>query len=302
MIERLAAGAIALGLVLAPAGAAFAADDDGAGAGGLDIVVTVPSASPETGRTITNAQLRWGLNGEAGSGAFAGGCNFLSAGKAGDTGGARVWTAADGFYRASEGSVRVEKPDAAGEWRLASFENRCLDASGAPVSAASFTSTTGNQVVIDGGVGTFDPARGAQIRWTGSFTVVFYGGMTYWSASNPVLSLDAAGNGQLTATGSGYATSMEDMSKWEPIAPRTIVLAELRGASIADGGFAIVPEYLGVTAPPDSGQVVRSTDNAAWWGSFPSSFVQFQKITGQTGYWLTTGVNATARSPRPCCG
>ncbi len=34
------------------------------------------------------------------------------------------------------------------------------------------------------------------------------------------------------------------MSRWEPIPPRTIVLAELRGARIAADGFEIVPEYL----------------------------------------------------------
>jgi hypothetical protein len=276
------ASAVALGILALLAFPAAALADDGG-----DIIVTIPEGS--TGTEIVNAQLRWGINTESGAGAFAGGCNFLSAGKAGDSGGAREWEASDGLYRATAGKVRIEKPDIDGAYDTASFATKCLDASGAPVSVSSLTSTSGNQVVIDGGTGRLVEGAGLEIRWRGSFTVAYYGGMTYWSVTDPVLTLDEDGDGSLVGQASGYAASMSDLGTWDPIAPRSIVLAELHGVDIAAAaGFAAAPRYLGVTAT-DAGQVARTSLNADYWGAFPASFVAFQKITGQAGYWVTTG-------------
>lgn len=290
MRRAFAAGIVAAAFVAANLGAAIPV-----AASPSDVVVVVPgpSAPPEqpepTRSRVTHAQLRWGLNTEAGSGAFFGGCNFLSAGTAGDSGGARVWGAGDGLYRSNEGAVRIEKPNAAGEWGRASFETRCLDAQGRAVTTSSTSSTTGSQVVIDGGTGSVRADGGLDVRWTGSFTVAFYGGMTYWSVSDPVLTLDAGGSGRLVGTASGYGTSMEDMSRWEPIAAQSIVLAEIRGADLSGGaGFVVVPEYLGVSVTGGD-QIERRTENADHWGSFPQSFVDFQSLTGQRAYWLTSG-------------
>jgi len=268
-------------------------------AGPDDVIVTVPGPGGDPGGgdgAIVDAQLRWGLNAESGGGAFAGGCNFLSAGVAGDAGGARVWGESDGLYRAEDGRVRVEKPTAEGRWTTASWATKCQDPTGAPVSVASTASTTGNQVVIDGGTGTRRDGA-LDIRWSGSFTVVFYGGMTYWSVTDPQLILDAAGNGQLTASASGYGTSMDDMTAWSPIAAQTIVLADIRAADLSSaGGFTVTPQYLGVLSV-GSGQVARSGTNEAYWGSFPQSFVDFHRVTGQQGYWLTTGGVRDAAKP-----
>ena len=280
---RLRAAAVAaVGLVAVLALPPAATADDGG-----DIIVTIPESS--VGVEIADAQLRWGINTESGAGAFAGGCNFLSAGLAGDSGGARVWTADDPFYRAVDGAVRIEKPDVDGAFDTASFAARCLDPAGDPVSTASLTSASGNQVVIDGGTGRIVEGTGVEIRWTGSFTVAFYGGMTYWSVTDPVLTLDAQGDGRLVGDASGYASSMTDLGKWEPLPPRSIVLAELRGVDLdAAAGFVATPRYLGVTAD-DAGQVAQTSVNAGYWGAFPASFVAFQKLTGQAGYWVTTG-------------
>jgi hypothetical protein len=277
-------GASALGAAVV---ATTASDDDGSSGGQL--LVTVPDRGQGVGDAVDDAQFRWGMNAEAGAGAFAGGCNFLSAGRAGDIGGGGVvWTEQRGFYRATDGDVRIEKPTATGEYDIATFAGRCLDATGTPVTASSITSQTGNQVVIDGGTGTRSADGSLEIRWTGSFTVVFYGGMTYWSASDPVLTLDASGNGRVTAVASGFAASMEDLNAWKPLPERQIVLAEVRDVDTSGGdGFVTDPQYLGV-AVADAGQVARTADNAAFWGSFPASFVQYQKLTGQAGYWLTT--------------
>jgi len=289
---RLLAAALMVGaLALAPAAAATAvtgADDSGDGTSGGQLLVTVPERGPHEGYVIDDAQFRWGLNTESGSGAFAGGCNFLSAGVSRDMGGPIVWTDARNAYRATDGDVRIEKPLRTGEYDLATWAGRCLDANGSAVTASSLTSQTGNQVVIDGGTGVRAADGSVEIRWSGAFTVVFYGGMTYWSASDPVLSIDARGNGRVTATASGFGASMTDLGKWDTIVGRQVVLAELRGVDTSGRGFATDPLYLGVGVG-GAGQIGRTTDNAAHWGSFPASFVQFQKLTGQAGYWLTTG-------------
>lgn len=264
---------------------------DDAGEDGGQITVTVPEGGGSEGDiSIVDAQFRWGLNAESGAGAFAGGCNFLSAGRAGDVGaGGIVWTAAHDLYRASDGAVRIEKPDAGGEFRPATWADRCLDASGAPLTTASLTQTSGNHVVIDGGTGTLSTDGRLRITWKGSFTVVFYGGMTYWSVTDPVLAVDSAGNGTVTATASGYGASMEDLSRWEALPERSIVLANLSNIRTEGGsGFMTEPLYHGV-AVTDAGQAERTAENQAYWGSFPASFVQYQKLTGQAGYWLTTG-------------
>ncbi|CAN5409688.1 hypothetical protein BH09ACT1_BH09ACT1_08830 [soil metagenome] len=278
-------GALAIaGIVIGAGGPTMAADDPG-GTGQVDIGVSVPSA---TANGITNAQLRWGLNRESSSGSFFGGCNFLSAGRAADAGSGRVWTAGDGLYSASSGAVTIIKATSAGGWARASFDSRCLDPQGTPVSVNSTTVSSQTQVMIDGGTGNRTAEGGVRIAWSGSFTVAFYGGLTYWSATDPVLTLDASGNGQLTASASGYGTSMEDATKWVPLAPRTIVLAEIRGAAVNAGGFSTIPAYLGV-ASAGAGQVALTAVNARYWGSFPQSFIDFQTLTGQTGYWLSTG-------------
>jgi hypothetical protein len=241
--------------------------------------------------TITDASLSWGLSGEVGGGAFFGGCNFLSAGEAGNTGSSRLWTEADGFLKATEGNVSVTKPNAAGTQIPVTWTNKCQLPSGtANVSAASTTSLSKIQVSFANGAGTV-AADGA---WDGDFTVVFYGGLTYWTASDPELSLDANGNGQLTATASGYGTSMEDMTQWVPIADQEIVLADITGGQVSDTGFTATPDYLGVSVT--SASTPQSTTGANW-GSFPQSFVDFQQLTGQSSYWYSSGGSRDAAKP-----
>lgn len=158
---------LAAGLLFGPISARAAAEP-------VDVTVTIPEP-PGTGSVqVTNAQFRWGLNQEAGSGAFFGGCNFLSAGKAGNSNGSRLWTDADNgsLFRATDGAVRVEKP-VGSTYRELAWADRCLNAEGAPVTTTSLTGT-GVQAVIDGGTGFVDTAGGsARISWQGSFTVVF---------------------------------------------------------------------------------------------------------------------------------
>jgi len=242
---------------------------------------------------VSDATLAWGLSGEQGGGSFFGGCNFLSAGAAPNAGSSRLWTEADGFYATQAGNVTVEKPDASGTYAQPTWATKCQDPNGNAVSAGSVTSLSRNRVVISHGTGTVDPdANTATISWTGSFTSVFYGGLTYWSATDPTLTVDADGTGTLTATASGYAASMSDPTQWVAIEPVTITLANLTGVVVSATGFTVTPDYRGVAVTVDSGTpqaAYNAAVNGAYWGSFPQNFVDFQLQTGQSSYWYTSG-------------
>ncbi|MCI1787316.1 MAG: hypothetical protein LKI58_04520 [Actinomyces sp.] len=253
------------------------------------------------GTAVNNAVFRWGMNDETNSKSFYGSCNYLSAGLAGNSGSARVWSASDvgALYRASDGNVSIQKPDANGTWVQASWDTRCLDRDGNAVTLGwredGRAVNTESQVVIAGGTGTIGEDGSVDIQWTGSWTVAYYDGMTYWSVSDPKLTLDAQGDGQVTATASGFGTDMDDTSKWETLRSTTIVLADLSGVDVVEAaqshGFTQDPDYLGVTIDDAGGrneQASPTGSNKEYWGSFPQSFIDFQVLTGQSSYWYTS--------------
>ncbi|MEU1623667.1 hypothetical protein ABZ479_41105, partial [Streptomyces sp. NPDC005722] len=264
------------------------------------VVVGAGSASAAS-VSVSDASFSWGLSGEQGGGAFFGGCNFLSAGKAGNTGSSRLWTQGDGFYATRDGNVTVEKPDAAGVFGQPSWSTKCQDPNGSAVSAGSAGSLTRNRVVFEHGTGTVDTAaHTATIHWSGSFTSVFYGGLTYWSATDPTLTVGADGAGTLSATVTGYGADMNDPGKWVALPARTVTLAKLSHVALGASGFTVTPDYLGesVTVPSGTtGQPAKSASNQAYWGSFPQDFVDFQQSTGQSSYWFTSGGARDAAKP-----
>ena len=250
--------------------------------------VTAADASEQSVEDIT---LSWGLSQEAGGGAYFGGCNFLGIGVAGNTGSSRVWTEGDGFYKSTDGNVTIVKDGASGD-EAPTWGTKCLGANGSAVGTGAGSSTN-NRAVFSGGTGTVDLEAGtATVSWTGSFTSAFYGGMTYWSATDPELVIDADGTGTLTATLSGYGTSMDDMSKWEAISGRTVTMATLSDVELTADGLTVTPDYLGVTMS-DMSQTTTGTS----WGSFPQSFVDFQQLTGQTSYWYSSDGGADPKKP-----
>lgn len=295
MKRLLAAAALTGALLFAAAPVALAADDPD---GSIEVGVTIPDLGDQV-VSVGNGQLRWSLNAETGAGAYFGGCNFLMAGLPGtdgDAGGARVWTEGDGLYRATAGPVRIDRPTADGSRTTADWATRCTDRDGVTVTTGN-NRVTEQQVVMDGGVGTADPAAGtAQIRWSGSFTVVFYGGMTYWWASDPVLTVNADGTARLTATAGGYATSMTDTSQWSRLPATTVTLATMSGVRLTGQGVTARPAYRGVavSTPAGAAAQVREGDD---WGSFPQDFIDFQGRTGQAAYWYSSGGAADARKP-----
>lgn len=257
-------------------------------------VLAAAPAQAATAGAVTDAVFEWGFNKEAGGGAFFGGCNFLSAGIAGDTGASRPWTQADGFYQASAGNVSILKDGPNGTRIAPTWATKCQDGSGTAVSAGNTASATNNTVKITGGAGERAADGSLEVAWDGDFSVVFYGGMTYWTASDPKLALDAAGNGQLTATASGYGADMNDTSKWVRLDPREIVLADISGGSVTDTGVTVTPDYLGVTVTTVGTPQATGTATS---GSFPQSFIDFQNLTGQSSYWYSSGGSRDAAKP-----
>lgn len=275
--RSLAAVLLASVVLLGSAATAAVADD-------VEVTVDIPA-----GRQLSAAVLRWGLSDEAGAGAFFGGCHFLSAGAAGDSGGSRLWTAEDGLYRSSVGDVTVVRPLSSGALVEASWATRCLDPAGEELTTAT---SSGNEVVLSAGQGTVDRSTGeVSVGWQGSFTVVFYGGLTYWSATDPTLTVRPDGTGELTAAVSGFGTDRTG-GTWTRLTPRVVTLATLSGVSLGDQGFSATPEYVGRSVSVADGgaaQVARDATNAAYWGAFPQSFVDFQAETGQGSYWYASG-------------
>ena len=306
----LAAAAALAGLLALAAAPAVAADDPD---DVIPLTVTVPTLDGDGDggggdgddggpATLTDAELRWAVNTEAGSGNYVG-CNFLMAGipgTDGDTGGSRVWGAGDaGLYHGRAGDVRVLRTVGTGSGarqEQASFGTRCTTPTGEKVTLST---TTGTEVVVTGGRGTRAEDGAVEIRWTGSFSVVFYGGMTYWWASNPVLRVDADGDGTLTATAGGYAADREDVTRWRKLPATPVTLATFSGERLtgSEGGF-LQPAYCGVRVDVgDAAAQVRQDPAGSCWGSFPQSLVDFQQRTGQASYWYSSGHRDTAKPP-----
>jgi hypothetical protein len=267
----------------------------GLAVGVVGLSVGSASAAPTQ---VTDASFTWGLDATANSGAYYGGCNFLSAGEAGNNGSSTVWTQTTPTpgYAAQSGNVTIGYPNASGTLVQPTWSTKCDDLSGAALTP---TTSSGGEVVFSGGTGTFDPAANtASIQWTGSFTSVFYGGLVYWTAANPTLTVNADGTGTLTANLSGYAASMTDTSLWAPIPATTVTLANLTGVTVTSSGFTVSPNYLNVavtTAAGDSPQVQTGSE----WGSWPQDFINFQNQTNESSYWYSSGLNDQDKVPEP---
>lgn len=248
--------------------------------------ITAPAQAAE--QNIDDVTLSWGMNAETGAAAFNGSCNFLSAGKAGDTGSSRAWTAEDGFYSSKSGDVSVMVPTAAGAAKEQSWGDRCNTGEGVAVNAFSPAApkSTDNYLVWENGSGTVDPEAGtATINWDGSFTAVSYGGLFYFSASDPVLTVSADGSATLKATASGFGADQADPTAWSALPVRTVTLANLKNVEVDADGFTVTPEYTDVQLPAKFNQ----QSGSAGLGSFPLDFVEYQELVGGASYWYSSG-------------
>lgn len=267
----------------------------------------IPSATPTTTGpfTVDDAQLRWGVNDESNNAAFAPGTfNFFSAGELSDPGaggqtltnGGASWSnGKPADWSAASGEVRLEKRRTDGSYAPATFAGVSTDAAGTRLTTSGSTFSD-HQVVIDGGTGTVDPTAGtAAVSWKGTFTVLYYSGMTFYTVSDPQLVVTAT-TAQLTGTLGGYASDMVDQTKWVKVPGQQVVLADLPRDGLqlpSAGGFSATPAYLGVRydAPADGVAQVRTGSS---WGAFPTTFLQAMQRLGSGAYWYSSGGSADA--------
>lgn len=246
---------------------------------------------------IDNASLEWGVSGMQQSTNAAGTCDYFTAGQT------------DGnlqSYSSQLGDVYIVKRLADGTSQQATSATRC-DTTGS-------AGTNGQRILFTSGQGNVSDDGSATIRWTGAATVNSYGGMVPWYVQNPLLTVDASGNGTLTATVGGFASSESNSSIKEPLQPQDgVTIARFSNVKITDQGFTATPEYQGVDYHPlvdptdaSKGRTAASaiTDalksKDASWGSWPESFVDFQYRTGLSTYWHTSGGSADPlKHPEP---
>ena len=288
---------LALCLALVGGGAAWGADDPTNGP--VAVTVQVPEASsilPEDkGLSVTNAELKWGINLETRGRTYFGACNFAMAGWPGQDGNAKDATPweqrGSGLYHATAGNVSVV--DAKGV--AVPFAGRCADPAGKPLQSEPTATFTDHQIRLTKGTGKVDLATGqGQIAWQGTVTVVFYDGLVYFWLRNPVLNLSKGGTASLTATVGGYGSDRNDATKWIAFKERTVVVAQGK-AALQAAGAELRPTYKDVVLPlvKDQALGALSTNPGAW----PAGFVDFQTITGLSQYWYSTGNNHDYRKP-----
>jgi hypothetical protein len=256
---------------------------------------------PAEARTVTTAQLRWGLSNEANNRAFAPGTvNHFSAGRVADPAaggstlapGGTTWSnGRQAGWKASSGTVTIEKFDGSA-YRTATWEGLSTDSSGSPLGSPTAGSFSNHQIVFDRGVGTVDVDRGAaSIRWAGDATVLFYSGMSLFYLSDPRLEV-VEGIGTVRATLGGYGSSQTDPGAWTPLPPTDVVVADLGAVDLSlENGFTVTPKYLGI------GVAGVDQQPGPYFGSFPQSFVDFQKAVGSAAFWHSSGGAADRFKP-----
>ncbi len=237
---------------------------------------------------LTEATFEWAVSDEANTGAFNGSCNFMSAGES---------DGYQGTYTATDGDATVLKLTAANTYApISDYSTRCRDKDGVAVTAAG-TRRLGQKVRYVNGTGTADPVTGeVSIQWRGTFSNNYYGHLTPFWFKDPLLTVDANGNGRVTATVGGYRSSIDNPDVRELADPMPgVVIAELRNVSSRNTeGFVVTPIYQGVTYDSNDVPQIRIYNG---WGSWPTPFVDAMSNLGLGAYWYTTGGAADARKP-----
>lgn len=230
----------------------------GVAAAGLTLQSGAPAAAAET--DVSDATLTWGLSGYAQAG-IMGPWNVKDL-----TGDVQLL---DGSVSGGDQSTYVVDP---------------IPATSMP---ASDPQDTPNAVHFTDGTGTTDPETAAtEVSWSGSYTVNAY--PAQFNAPNeiysdPVLSLDASGDGELTmdfTLGAGQDMMGNPTPRQE--LGRLTILSFSAGSVVGTGdeSFRATPDYQGVEVEIPEGEGSQQTrtcttdgDATGWWGSWPADFV-----------------------------
>lgn len=272
-----------------------------------------PTDPPQSGAfKVTNAQFRWGMNNESNNRAYAPGTfNFFSAGAVVNPGAGGSTIQANGrwksngsgngkvAWRAKVGKVSIQKRTSGTTYKQATLAGLKTDVNGVEIPNTWGNEFTDHQVVINGGRGQVDVDKGtATISWKGTWSVVYYSGMVFYTVTDPALSV-TKNSAKVEATLGGFKSDQQNPDLWVPMKSRKVVIADLPRKQVdlkAKGGFNVTPAYTGVKVRT-SGGIPAQLTTESWWGSFPQSFVDFQSSVGSGAYWYSSGGAADRFKP-----
>ncbi|PLS29665.1 fibronectin type III domain-containing protein [Bifidobacterium parmae] len=249
--------------------------------------LVAPTAHAAESKTTSDATLTWSLNKESNWRAYAPGTfNFLSAGIVDKTSASD--SVEENEWKQSDGNVSIEKKQADGTYQAATWAGLKTTPDGKDLPAA-YSATgegSGNRVKLTKGSGTIDAANDdAEISWDGAFTVVYYSGLNQWYAKDLKLTV-TNGSGKLTATLGGWATDMNDTSKFAVLdEEKDVEIATLSNVDVKDDGTVVTPDF-NETDVDGQGTMFKS---------WPKPFLDFVSKTGSGPYWYASGGAADQR-------
>ena len=252
-----------------------------AAATGLPVSTAAQGAPVE----VSDATFAWSLNDQTNARSHNPvAINFLAAGVADPGRGGAALPASS--WQATAGNVTIQKLAADGSWQRATWAGLGTDASGASIGIHGPYS--GHRVQLSAGVGTLDAdTDSARLAWSGTFTVVYYGGNSVFTVTDPVLEV-TAGAGTVTGVLGGWSADRTDPTVWQPVAAQRVAIADLAGVDVTEAGLVTTPAYAGVSV---EGSVPQHRSGLAW-GSFPASMVAFLAPLGVDQFWYSTGLQS----------
>lgn len=246
------------------------------------LTVTAGNGIPDEGMSLSDVTLDWTGSSELQNAPPFGGSNYFSAG------------ASDGSqatYATTSGHVSVLQASPGGGVSTPSWATR-----------ADHVASGGTQFArLSGGNAEIAADGSAEVRWSGSFSVNFYGGLVPFTLADPELVVDEDGTGTLSADLSGYGSSQANLGSRTPIDPVAgVTIATFSGVEIDPAGkVAIAPDYAGVEVSLPAGSPAQNR-TAEGWGAWPQPFVDFHVATGLAPYWYSSGGAADAfKQPDP---
>lgn len=241
--------------------------------------VTPKVAIPPGGAAVSKATLEWSGSAELQKAPPFGGSNYFSAGAShGD----------QASFKGHEGNAFAFQVAAGGAETVSNWATR-----------ASHVGNGGSQLIrLYGGTGTVAENGSATVAWHGSFSVNFYGGLAPFTLTDPVLTVDEGGAGELSADLLGCASSMANPSVCTPLpAAQDVTVATFSGVEVDPAGeLTVSPDYAGVEVEVPSGTPAQDRV-APGWGAWPQEFVDYHVLTGLAPYWYSSGGIADPDKP-----
>ncbi|WP_436699520.1 HtaA domain-containing protein [Nocardioides sp. BYT-33-1] len=237
---------------------------------------------PDDGLSLDGVVLEWAGSEELQAAPPFGGSNYLSAG---------VSDGDEATYRATDGDVAVVHRTTDGAEVPATWATR----------AAPVAGDVDQLVRLSGGRADLAADGSATVRWDGTWSVNFYGGLVPFWLSDPELTVAADGTGVLTADLDGYGSSKEQPDQRHPLDETPdVTIATFGDVEIDPQGVVVVEsEYAGVEALLPAGATPQDRTSPGW-GAWPQGFVDFHLQTGLSSYWYSSGGAADGKkTPRP---